>query len=62
MRIIKSKSYMRKEAIWSSLPGDSNLPPGVSQGDIDDRFSSPEDDIVGDRCRLETIWYLVCCR
>lgn len=40
---------MRKEAIWSSLPGDSNLPPGVSQGDIDDRFSSPEDDIVGNQ-------------
>ncbi len=45
MRIIKSKSYIKKEAIWS-LPGDSNLPPGVSNKDIDKRFLSPEADIV----------------
>lgn len=42
MKIIKSLSYLRKEAQWS-LPGDPNLPPGVTQRMIDDQAGPPED-------------------
>lgn len=35
MKIIKSSSYMRKEAIWSQMPvGDSNLPGQLTEQDI----------------------------
>ena len=48
MRIIKSKKYMNKEAIWS-LPGDPQLPPGVTEKQISDVGAGPEPDAVGNQ-------------
>jgi hypothetical protein len=42
MKIIKSKSYQRKQAIWSQMPiGDPNLPGQLTEQDI----GGPEADI-----------------
>jgi hypothetical protein len=44
MKEIKTAKYVEKEAIWS-LPGDPELPPGVGQRDIDERFEGGESNV-----------------
>ena len=44
MKIIKSKAYMKKEAIYSDMPvGDPGLPPGVTEEMISDSGDAKED-------------------
>ena len=42
MKIIKTSDYMEKESQWNRLPGDPNLPPGVTNRMIDDQFGPAE--------------------
>jgi hypothetical protein len=42
MKEIKTDRYLRKEAIYSDLPGDRSLPPGVDQRMIDERFEGTD--------------------
>ncbi len=42
MKEIKTDRYLRKEAIYSDLPGDPDLPPGVTQRMIDERFEGTD--------------------
>ncbi len=48
MKIIKSKKYIRKIAIWS-LPGDSSLPSDVTEREISERGQGVDDDIVSNQ-------------
>jgi len=41
MKIIKTKDYLKKESQYS-LPGDPNLPTGVTEEMIGDRFGEPD--------------------
>jgi len=49
MKIIKSKRYMKKEALWSSPVGDPGLPGQLTERDI----SGPEEDFI-DNQSVET--------
>lgn len=43
MKIIKTKSYLKKQAQWNDLPGDPNLPPGTTHDMIDRQFGEGEE-------------------
>lgn len=42
MKIIQTKSFLKKQAQFNSLPGDTGLPPGVSNQMIDKQFGAGE--------------------
>ena len=45
MKVIKSKGYLKKEALWS-LPGDSGLASDVTEKEISEVGAGPEEDVV----------------
>ena len=46
MKEIKTQNYMSKiSGFYPGPVGDSNLPPGVNQGDVDRQFGGVDDDI-----------------
>ncbi len=58
MRIIKSKKYIKKEAIWS-LPGDSGLPSNVTEQEITENAGTPESDPISNQqgeSEIEVNW------
>lgn len=48
MKKIKTARYIKKEALWS-LPGDSDLPPGVTDREISERGEGIEEDSVSNQ-------------
>ena len=48
MKEIKTANYIKKEALWS-LPGDRNLPPGVTDREISERGEGVEEDIASNQ-------------
>ena len=52
MKEIKTANYIKKEAIWS-LPGDPNLPPGVTQRMIDDQVGPDFDEVDNQKGETE---------
>ena len=42
MKNIKTENYLRKQSQINNLPGDINLPPGVTDNDINQRMDSSE--------------------
>ena len=49
MKEIKSDNYIKKEAQMGQLPGDPNLPGGVTNKMIDDQSSGPEESISNEK-------------
>ena len=57
MKIIKSKLFMRKEALWSNQ--DSGLPMGVTEKEISEVGAGPEEDVVSSQqgeSEIEVNW------